>query len=112
MYGRGTQTPGFGFGPPVTPPIVKNLLIANGIIFVLQMVYPGLVGMAAIRPAFVCSIKPQSIFGELSSKTALTELCSQMILPSDATIRHSNSCFLYRTGASKNVSAQRSSGCT
>ncbi len=37
MYGRGYQGSGMGgFGPPVTPPIVKNLLIANAAVFVLQ----------------------------------------------------------------------------
>ena len=35
MYGRG-QTPGMGFGPPVTPTIVKQLLIANAVVFFLQ----------------------------------------------------------------------------
>ena len=37
MYGRGYQNPGLGFGPPVTPPIVKQLLIANAIVFLVQM---------------------------------------------------------------------------
>ena len=27
MYGRGYQGGGLGFGPPITPPIVKQLLI-------------------------------------------------------------------------------------
>ncbi len=36
MYGRGYQQPGMGFGPPVTPPIIKGLLIANGVVFLLQ----------------------------------------------------------------------------
>ncbi len=31
MYGRGNQT---GFGPPVTPDIIKNLIIANGVVFI------------------------------------------------------------------------------
>jgi membrane associated rhomboid family serine protease len=53
VHGRGYQSPGLGFGPPVTPPIIKQLLIANGIVFLLQMLYPGLVGVAAVRPAFV-----------------------------------------------------------
>jgi membrane associated rhomboid family serine protease len=41
VYGRGQQTPGFGFGPPVTPPIIKNLLIANAAVFVLQKLFGG-----------------------------------------------------------------------
>ncbi len=32
MYGRGSP----GFGPPVTPPIVKSLIIANLAVFVAQ----------------------------------------------------------------------------
>jgi len=34
LYGRGQ---GMGFGPPVTPPIIKQLLIANAVIFVAQI---------------------------------------------------------------------------
>jgi membrane associated rhomboid family serine protease len=41
VYGRGSQTPGLGFGPPVTPPIVKNLMIANAVVFVLQYLFSG-----------------------------------------------------------------------
>ena len=39
MYGRGTQGPGFGmgFGPPLTPPVVKQLLIANAVVFAFQV---------------------------------------------------------------------------
>ena len=39
MYGRGHNSPGLGFGPPVTPPIVKQLLIANAAVFVVQMFF-------------------------------------------------------------------------
>jgi len=34
VYGRGQQ--GLGFGPPVTPPIIKQLMIANAVVFVAQ----------------------------------------------------------------------------
>lgn len=37
MYGRGYQGGGLGIGPPVTPPIIKNLLILNIAIFVAQI---------------------------------------------------------------------------
>ena len=37
MYGRGYQGPGMSFGPPVTPPVVKNLLIAMAVVYVLQV---------------------------------------------------------------------------
>jgi membrane associated rhomboid family serine protease len=39
VYGRGYQRGGVGFGPPITPPIIKYLLIANGAIFLLQMMF-------------------------------------------------------------------------
>lgn len=35
MYGRGGAQ--FSFGPPVTPEIIKNLLIANGVVFIAQL---------------------------------------------------------------------------
>lgn len=43
MYGRGYQGGGYGlgFGPPTTPPVIKQLLIANLAIFVAQ--FAGLV---------------------------------------------------------------------
>ena len=41
MYGRGGQGGGIGFGPPVTPPVIKQLLIANLAIFVLDFLIPG-----------------------------------------------------------------------
>ena len=30
-----------GFGPPVTPQVIKSLLIANGIVFALQLMTRG-----------------------------------------------------------------------
>lgn len=36
MYGRGHSPGGMGFGPPVTPPVIKQILIANAIVFVAQ----------------------------------------------------------------------------
>ena len=56
MHGRGQQTPGFGIGPPVTPPVVKNLLIALGVIFVAQHV---VLGPGAVR---VLSVQPLSVW--------------------------------------------------
>ena len=56
MYGqgggrRGNQQPsGLGFGPPVTPQIVKQLLIANTAIYVAQNVVPGLFAVGALTP--------------------------------------------------------------
>ena len=37
MYGRGYQPGGLGFGPPITPPVVKQLLIANFAVFAAQI---------------------------------------------------------------------------
>ncbi len=39
MHGRGTG--GGGIGPPVTPPIVKTLLIATAVVFLAQKVFEG-----------------------------------------------------------------------
>jgi membrane associated rhomboid family serine protease len=44
---------GLGFGPPVTPPIVKQIMIALAAVFVAQMLVPGLEQMGAIRPVLV-----------------------------------------------------------
>ena len=48
MYGRGYQTG--GFGPPFTPPIVKQLLIAIAVVFVVQLVVPGVSEVFSVRP--------------------------------------------------------------
>jgi membrane associated rhomboid family serine protease len=52
VYGRG-QSPGLGFGPPFTPLIVKQLLIANAVVFVLQFLVPGFDQLAAVYPMAV-----------------------------------------------------------
>jgi len=41
------------FGPSITPPIVKNLMIANAVTFVLQSLYPGLMEFGSVRPFLV-----------------------------------------------------------
>ena len=51
-YGRG-QPAGIGFGPPVTPLIIKQLMIANLVVFVAQYTIPGVMEYGAIRPALV-----------------------------------------------------------
>jgi membrane associated rhomboid family serine protease len=50
VYGRGGHRPSLGFGPAVTPPIVKQLLIANAAVFLGQMLVPSLEAWAAVRP--------------------------------------------------------------
>ena len=54
MYGRGQQNPGMGIGPPVTPPVVKRLLIANAVVFMLQLAFGQSIDINfALRPAAV-----------------------------------------------------------
>jgi membrane associated rhomboid family serine protease len=51
VYGRGNQ---MGFGPPVTPNIVKNLIIANCVVFIAQHFSGGLVSkLGTVSPASV-----------------------------------------------------------
>ena len=50
MHGRGNQGGGLGFGPPFTPPIIKNLLIANGIVFVIQLAIPSFTDLFGVVP--------------------------------------------------------------
>jgi len=56
MYGRGYQSGGLGFGPPITPDIVKQLLIANVGVFVAQTLSFGwgrgdlLTGLGSLTP--------------------------------------------------------------
>jgi len=58
LYGRGYQTSGgLGFGPAVTPQIVKQLLIANVVVFCAQQLIaggwrvPGFESLFALTPA-------------------------------------------------------------
>jgi len=46
LYGRGAPPGGGGFGPPFTPPVIKQLLIANGVVFLAQWLglLPGSLG--------------------------------------------------------------------
>ena len=53
MYGRGYRQPGIGFGPPVTPDVIKQLLIVNFVVFVAQQLRPGLTEIFAVRPLMV-----------------------------------------------------------
>ena len=48
MYGRGYQT--VRFGPPVTPNVIKQLLIANLAVFVAQALFPSLWRLGAVTP--------------------------------------------------------------
>jgi len=43
-----------GFGPPITPPIIKNIMIANLVVFVAQIMSGGLVtSLGVVSPASV-----------------------------------------------------------
>ncbi len=44
LYGRGGAQ--LSFGPPHTPEIIKNLMIANGVVFILQLIGPSLIGLS------------------------------------------------------------------
>jgi membrane associated rhomboid family serine protease len=50
LNGRGYAS---GFGPPVTPPVVKQLLIANGLAFLAQFVSPAVTAYGSVSPAGV-----------------------------------------------------------
>ena len=41
VYGRGYRQAGMGFGPPATPDVIKQLLIANVVVFVAQQLASG-----------------------------------------------------------------------
>ena len=47
MYGRGNVS----IGPPITPPIIKNLMIANAVVFVAQGFVPWINEVGAASPA-------------------------------------------------------------
>ena len=53
MYGRGYRQAGMGFGPPVTPDVIKQLLIVNFVVFVAQQLRPGLTDVLSVRPLMV-----------------------------------------------------------
>jgi len=51
VQGRGSK---LGFGPPVTPDIIKTLLIANGLVFIAQIATGGLVtSLGVVVPSAV-----------------------------------------------------------
>lgn len=47
MYGQGNR---MGFGPPVTPPVIRNLLIANGVVYLAQLLVPSVTHYGAVSP--------------------------------------------------------------
>ena len=51
MHGRGYQTS--GFGPPLTPPVVQHLMIANLVVFVLQFTFPQITEFGPVRPYYM-----------------------------------------------------------
>jgi len=50
VYGRGQQ-PGMRIGPPITPPIIKQIMIANAVVFLLQQVAPETTLYGSVIPA-------------------------------------------------------------
>jgi len=52
VYGRGQQ-PGLRIGPPITPPVIKQILIANAVVFLAQQVReigPAVMHYASVTP--------------------------------------------------------------
>ncbi len=49
MYGRGQQ-PGMRIGPPITPPIIKQIMIANAVVFLIQQVSPEVTFYGSLVP--------------------------------------------------------------
>jgi membrane associated rhomboid family serine protease len=52
VYGRGQQ-PGMSFGPPMTPPVIQYLIIANLAVFIAQFTVGGVSEYGAVRPYLV-----------------------------------------------------------
>jgi membrane associated rhomboid family serine protease len=50
VYGRGHRQPGIGIGPPITPPIIKQLMIANAAIFLFQQMSPEITFYGSVVP--------------------------------------------------------------
>ncbi len=54
MYGRGYRQAGMGFGPSATPDVIKQILIANVVVFVAQQLRnPVLTELFSVRPVMV-----------------------------------------------------------
>jgi len=51
LYGRGYSGGGMGFGPPVTPPVIKQLILANVAVFFAQALQPQLFSVLTASPA-------------------------------------------------------------
>ncbi len=50
MHGRGYGQSGMGFGPPMTPPVIKQLMIANVVIYVLQQASMQITAYGSVVP--------------------------------------------------------------
>lgn len=59
MYGRGGAQ--MSFGPPQTPEIIKNLIIANGVVFIAQILGPRLLGFDVTNFGVV---QPAAVWGD------------------------------------------------
>jgi membrane associated rhomboid family serine protease len=49
VYGRGQQ-PGLRIGPPITPPVIKQIMIANALVFLVQWIVPETTIYGSIAP--------------------------------------------------------------
>ena len=90
MYGRGS---GMGFGPAVTPQIIKNLMIANGVVFIAQWASPTVSQLGVVSPwavwndfelwrpfTYMWLHSPRAIFHILFNMFALWMFGSQLVL--------------------------------
>ncbi len=79
MYGRGGAQ--MSFGPPQTPEIIKNLMIANGIVFIAQLAGPRLLGFDVTSFGVV---QPAAVWGDFQ----LWRIFTYMWLHSPSSILH------------------------
>ncbi len=56
MYGRGHRQPGLGIGPPITPPIIKQLVMANAAVYLLQQMSPEVTFYGSLVPSAVLQL--------------------------------------------------------
>ncbi len=60
LHGRGGAQ--FSFGPPQTPEIIKNLMIANGVVYIAQLLGPRVLGFDVTSFGVV---QPAAVWGDL-----------------------------------------------
>jgi len=79
LYGRGSAQ--MSFGPPQTPDIIKNLMIANGLVYIAQLAGPRLLGLDVTGLGVV---QPYAVWSDFE----LWRVFTYMWLHSDSSIWH------------------------